>query len=148
MKTEYQFDLNGFLDGAFKDENEKLYGKIKLINYMRRQSEKNPDLKNTNKYVIEGDEWKNDEYLTPVLEDDPLLYDDFGDDNESSGNEQEIDLLNTTDEDLKNMSREQLENFTRNLLRISREMKSAYINNIEKMKALNLKLLDENDDSE
>lgn len=145
MKTEYQFDLNAFLDNSFKDENEKIYGKIKLINYMRRQSEKNPDLKNTNKYVIEGEEWKNDEYMKPVLEDDPLLYDEFNDDDSNGYDEQDnFDLLNTTHEDIKNMSREQLENFARSLLILSREMK----NNIEKMKALNLKLLDESEDSE
>lgn len=111
IEKEHFFNFKDFVLISSPDKSERMYNHIKLINYLRIKGE-------TKQIIIETDDWKNEKYLKPVLENDSLLYLDIEDQNDqrndqsyiednheigkiSEGVTKSLDDLNI--EDLKNM---------------------------------------------
>lgn len=76
MKEKHGFDLIAFVKASTNDASLRMYHYIKLVNYLRATGHQEI-------IKIEGEAWKQDQYLKSSLEEDPLLFIDIDDnDNE------------------------------------------------------------------
>ncbi|XP_065834035.1 protein arginine N-methyltransferase 1-like isoform X2 [Oscarella lobularis] len=87
-KAVHKFDLNGF----FKAKGLDFYGRIKLINFIRKLSPRPIDVTD----AVTPYPWDDDTYLKPVLAPDPLLHWDCGSDTEEE--EEDKDAPDLVDE--------------------------------------------------
>lgn len=76
IKEVHGFDFLAFLEASTSDASLRMYHRIKLVNYLR-------SLGPTKMLKVEGEEWKSEKYLKSILEDDPLLYLHYDDEDEA-----------------------------------------------------------------
>lgn len=132
--NDHGFDLIGFVNSSISNPEERIYGRIKLINYIRTIT--NHGLGRNDPFTVSGDDWKEDKYLTPVLTDDPLLYDledDFSDDESQPSSNEKLDV--------SKLSRDALEALFHRTVDAMKEMKEHYEDQIQKLKTINTKLM-------